>query len=269
MNIKLILEGIIVGIGKIIPGVSGSVIAVSFGLYDKLISCITNFFDDKKNNFKFLVNFGIGVLIGIVFFSKVILYFLNNYYVLTMCLFVGIIIGGVSGIYKNCNFSYKGIICFFISFLLFLILCNTGDGNDYVINGTFRDIIIYFIAGIVEGIGTIIPGISSSAMLMVMGVYNIFIYSISNMFSISFIISNFRFLFSFGIGLFISIIMCIFLINYLFKKYRDITFSSILGIVIGNIIMIIYNIIKIVAIKNLVIVVILLGIGFIIGLVSS
>ena len=71
-----------------------------------------------------------------------------------------------------------------------------GDGNDYVINGTFRDIIIYFIAGIVEGIGTIIPGISSSAMLMVMGVYNIFIYSISNMFSISFIISNFRFLFS-------------------------------------------------------------------------
>ena len=259
MNIKLILEGIIVGIGKIIPGVSGSVIAVSFGLYDKLIYCITNFFDDKKNNFKFLINFVIGVLIGIVFFSKVILYFLNNYYVLTMSLFVGIIIGGVSGIYKNCNFSYKGIICFFISFLLFLILCNVGDGSDYTVNGTFRDIIIYFISGIVEGIGTIIPGISSSLMLMVMGVYNIFIYSISNMFSISFMF----------IGLFISIIMCIFLINYLFKKYRDITFSSILGIVIGNIIIIIYNIIKIMAIKNLVIVVILLGIGFIIGLVSS
>ena len=63
--------------------------------------------------------------------------------------------------------------------------------------------------------------------------------------------------------------MCIFLINYLFKKYSGITYSSILGIVIGNIIIIIYNIIKIMAIKNLVIVVILLGIGFIIGLVSS
>ena len=68
----LIIKGIIIGIGKIIPGVSGSMLAISKGIYQKLIDSINNFFKDIKNNSIFLIKVIIGTLISIIFFSNVI-----------------------------------------------------------------------------------------------------------------------------------------------------------------------------------------------------
>ena len=70
----LVLKGIIIGIGKIIPGVSGSLLAISMGLYQKMIDSINYFFDNKRDNFKFLFKIGIGVLISSVFFSNIIIF---------------------------------------------------------------------------------------------------------------------------------------------------------------------------------------------------
>ena len=72
-SIRLILKGILIGIGKIIPGVSGSMLAISMGIYQQMIDSIINFFNDIKNNLKFLLKIGIGVLIAIMFFSNIIL----------------------------------------------------------------------------------------------------------------------------------------------------------------------------------------------------
>jgi putative membrane protein len=69
----LIIKGIIIGIGKIIPGLSGSMLAISMGIYQKLINSINNFFEDIKGNFYFLFNVFLGVSISIIFFSKTIL----------------------------------------------------------------------------------------------------------------------------------------------------------------------------------------------------
>ena len=76
----LILKGIIIGIGKIIPGVSGSMLAISMGIYQKLIDSVNNFFRYPKENFKFLFKIAIGVIISMVFFSNIILNCLNKYY---------------------------------------------------------------------------------------------------------------------------------------------------------------------------------------------
>ena len=98
MRISYILKGIIIGVGKIIPGFSGSVVMISFGLYDKAILAITNFFKDVKNNGLFLLNLGIGIIIGIVLFSNVINYFISNYYecyLLILLLGRGIILLGM------------------------------------------------------------------------------------------------------------------------------------------------------------------------------
>ena len=84
MDINLILKGIIVGVAKIIPGLSGAVLMISFNLYDRAIDSIVNFFSDVRKNLRFVINFGIGVLIGIIFFSNVINYFISNYYVYTI-----------------------------------------------------------------------------------------------------------------------------------------------------------------------------------------
>ena len=73
-NIILILKGFFIGIGKIIPGVSGSLIAVSLGVYDKMIESVQSFFKDIKGNSLFLMKIGTGILIALMIFSKLIGY---------------------------------------------------------------------------------------------------------------------------------------------------------------------------------------------------
>ena len=266
MNIMLILKGILIGIGKIIPGVSGSVMAISLSVYDQAIYCVTHFFDDVKKNFRYLFFLGIGILLGIVFFSKVILYFLDYYYVFTMILFIGLIMGGIVSIYHDSDHSKMGILFLVLGFLFMGCFSFFGGNGEYDIQGNFFDVFVYFFSGLLEGIGTIIPGISSTALLMIVGVYHIFISSVSNLLSISFVFDHFVFLVSFGLGLFVSIILCIYVVSYLFSRYKKRTFSFILGMVLSNVIFLLLQVFVYIDIKNLIIVILLLGIGFFISL---
>lgn len=266
MNILLILKGILIGIGKIIPGVSGSVIAISLGIYDKAINCVTSFFDNVKFNLKYLVSLGIGIILGVVFFSKIILYFLNTYYVYTMMLLIGLIGGGIFTVYKNCDKSKLGYIIIILGFLLMSVFTFFNGDSEYIIQGNFIDVIVFFISGILEGIGTIVPGISSTALLMIVGVYQIFISSISHLFDISYVIENICFFLSFGLGLFISIFGCIYFIHYLFSKYKVLTFSFILGIVLSNVLFLLLEVLFHIELKKLIIGILLLVIGIVISI---
>ena len=76
----LILKGFLIGIGKIIPGVSGSLLAISLGVYDKAINSLVNLSNNFKENIYFLGKLAIGVVIAIMFFSNVIAYLLNSHY---------------------------------------------------------------------------------------------------------------------------------------------------------------------------------------------
>ena len=93
---KLILYGFIIGIGKILPGVSGAVLAISLGVYEESIRALNNLFNKKSIQYLTLLSIGMGI--SIVFFSNVVLYFVNNYYFWTMLLFIGLIIGGLKEI---------------------------------------------------------------------------------------------------------------------------------------------------------------------------
>ena len=84
----LIIKGIIIGIGKIIPGVSGSLLAISLGIYEKAIESMINIFKKPQENILFLGKIVLGILIYIIFFSKLILYSLNNYYLYTIIFFI-------------------------------------------------------------------------------------------------------------------------------------------------------------------------------------
>ena len=79
-NIILFFKGFIVGLGKIIPGVSGSLLAFSLGIYEKAIDAINNFFSDIKENILFLGKIGLGVVLAILLCSKLIIFLLNHYY---------------------------------------------------------------------------------------------------------------------------------------------------------------------------------------------
>ena len=268
MNIMLILEGIIVGIAKIIPGLSGAILMISFNIYDRAIDAITNFFSDIKNNLLFIINFGIGVGIGIICFSNIIYYLINNYYIYTTSIFVGLIMGGIPVISKNIDKSKIGYLILIISFMLMIILSISSINNNYVIKNNFMDIIVFTFSGIIEAIGTVIPGISSTALLMIIGIYNKYIYILSNMYNISSVINNIYFIIPFGIGLLVGLISISLLINYLFKNYKEYTFSFIMGICLASIVLLIIKILfNITSIYMIFICLLLMVVGNIMGII--
>ena len=242
MNIKEFLKGIVIGIAKIIPGLSGAVLMISFNLYDRAIEAITNFFSNPKKNFVFLLNLSLGIIIGIVFFSKVISYFVTNYYTYTTSLFIGLILGGFPVIIKKIDKDKKNYLIIFISFLSMSILSLSGINNTYVLKNNCFDMIIFFISGVLEAVGTVLPGISSTALLMLMGVYNIYISTIGNLFDISLIKDTLLFLIPFSMGLLIGIIVITILVNYLFKHHYQLTFSFILGISFSSVVLLLIKV---------------------------
>ena len=88
----LFLVGILIGTAMIIPGVSGAVIAVIFGVYDKMIKSLTNLFKDFKNNFMFLFILGLGILMGAIWFSNVLMFLYHKHEVITKFSFIGLIL---------------------------------------------------------------------------------------------------------------------------------------------------------------------------------
>ena len=137
------IKGFIIGIGKIIPGVSGAMLATIMGVYDKSIFYICNFKNNIKAAIKYLFPIGIGVIVSIILFSKIISLCLDKYYVITMLFFIGLIIGGFSFIVNKVNKSdyYISIISFVIFFLIVILNIN----NSYVIKNNFFDFIMFFV----------------------------------------------------------------------------------------------------------------------------
>ena len=225
--LKDILIGIIIGAGKIIPGVSGSVLAITLGVYEKIIHSINNIFKDYKNIY-YLTKLGVGIIISILFLSRIIIYFLSNYYTYTIFVFVGLILGSIKSITTNTNFkySYLTILSFIIIVILGLININSNNHNG---------ILYYLLSGFIESVSSIIPGISGTALLMLLGTYNMVIDIFSNIININYLVSNINIVIPFIIGILVGLIISIKLINYLFSKYKTLTYNIILGLLLGSI----------------------------------
>lgn len=237
----LIIKGMIIGIGQIIPGVSGGMLAITLGLYEKGVNAISNIFCDLKENIKFLFTVGIGILISVVLFSKIIKFSILNFYLPTMLLFIGLIIGGVPSLLKKIkNFkstSNKNIILTLIVFILIITtsLINTGNNINFK-NINLFTYISFFIVGIIYAATMVIPGVSGTAIMMLIGYYEIVIEIISNLTNISKTLSNIGIILPFALGLIVGIIGVSKLMNYLLKKHEVKTYYSILGLVLSSIV---------------------------------
>ena len=255
---KLIIYGIIIGIAKVIPGISGSLLAISFGIYEKTIHIITHFFDDFKNNLIYLFKLGIGIIIGIVLLSKIVLFFITNYYFYSMILFTGLIISSIIKQYKC--ITIKPLII--ISTVIVLLLITK---NSYIkLNANSN--ITYLICGFIEVISSLIPGISGTSLLLSFGIYNDILKLITNVFNIKFIINNYLKYIFFTIGIISSFIGCSLLVDYLYKKHKILFDNSILGLSIESIIIIISLINYQISFLNLLLGLFLFSFGVILGI---
>lgn len=228
------VKGLVIGIGKIIPGVSGAMIAISLGVYEEGLHSISK---PTKQGIKFLINIGIGILISIVLFSNIVIYLLDNHYLPTMLLFIGLIIGGNKEISKEANLKKKTNVIFFIISLFILLMISKLNGNRTIIfEINFSNYIMLVISGIIDAFATVVPGISGTALLMIFGYYNVIISSIGNIFGIGNILSNIFVLSAYSIGMLMGILFFSKIISYFFQKYRQQTYSSIFGFSISTII---------------------------------
>lgn len=230
--------GIIIGVGFIIPGVSGGAIAVIIGVYDKIFYCIKNF--KNKKNLLFLLIISIGVVIGIIAFGNLLLLLFDKKEVPTKYIFIGLVIGGIPSLIKSVkeksceNFKlWPLIMALIISGFLFVLEKNSSFINisSKMINGNVP-IFGLFLAGILYAVGKIVPGISGSALLILVGMYEYFLKIVSNPFNMN--IQDVLCIIPFGIGVVVGLIILFKLMNYLFAKHYINTYSAILGFVVGS-----------------------------------
>lgn len=249
----LFIKGFFVGLGKIIPGVSGSVLAMTLGIYDKLLNIISSFYKNIKENIKFVFPIALGIFISITLGSNIIFFLLNNYFVITIMFFIGLIIGGVPNLLRKTNFkSYKNIVIFLISFMI-IISTSFVSSNKISNNYSFIEM---FLIGIVEAISMIVPGLSGTAIMMMLGCYNTVLVMFSNVFS------NINILIPFLIGALTGIIILSKIVAYFLKNYEKETYSSVLGFLIASILILIgESIAKITDMKSIFIGIFLLFVG--------
>ncbi len=233
----LFLKGLIIGIGKIIPGVSGSLIAISLGVYEESLAKIESIWKTKKESLQYLVPLAIGIVLSILFASKIMLHFLNTYYIFTVTVFIGLIVGTVPEIMKKQAISKKDW------FLILIIVCSIFFLNsnlklpDFVPSETLFSQLIIIGLGFVDAVTTILPGISGTATYMMLGSYNFVLNLFANPFSQLF------YCILFGLGLLIGLIVMIKVVNYCFKKKEHTTWICIIGFLFSSILFLILKII--------------------------
>lgn len=239
-DVKLFIQGFIVGIGKIIPGVSGAMFAMMFGIYEKSLNIISNLKTELKKNIKYVLILGISVSLAIILGSNIIKTCLDKYYLQTMLLFIGMMTAGVKPLFKNVQgekIKTSNIICALVVVVLLVLLSlvNVEDTGE-VLNKNIFTFLILILSGFLDAFATVVPGICGTALLIILGYYDIVIASLSDIFNFSNLANNLYVLIPFGIGMIVGIILISKLINYLFKHHKIKTYYSIIGFAIMSIV---------------------------------
>lgn len=242
---KNILKGIIIGIANIIPGVSGGTMAVSMGIYDKLIHCISHFFSELKKNILFLAPLAVGMVIAIIASAFGMEYLFDTFPVQTNFMFIGLILGSLPAIYgKVSNESVKtGHIISAVVFFLVVVgmaMLNGSSGHTTTIDKSFMQVIILFLIGVIAAATMVIPGVSGSMMLLLLGYYNVILESIKEFavavvhWNISAIGDNLFILVPFGIGVIAGAVVISKIIEMVFRKFPLYAYWSIIGLLIAS-----------------------------------
>lgn len=246
-----IIKGIFIGVANIIPGVSGGTMAVSMGVYDKIINSINSITKEFKKSFLTLLPLVIGMIGGIGVFSYIIPYSLSHYAFQTCMCFAGLIVGGIPQIIGNTSDALKKekrkmgfthVIAFIVLAALAVIMAvaNGNNSGPSVITVDFKNIVILVVIGIVAAATMIVPGVSGSLVLMILGYYSGIIGTIRDFISS---LKNLNWsglghcvaiLVPFAIGCVLGILLISKLISWLFKKFESVTYCAILGLIAAS-----------------------------------
>jgi len=244
-TIRDILRGVVIGVANIIPGVSGGTMMVSMGIYDTLIGCINNLFKDLKGCIRILWPYVVGMGLGVVGLAKLLTFLLGCYPLQTNLAFIGLVFGSLPVILAKTKGQKKGVaglIAFLAAFALVvgLQILGEGSGQDAALTLSVGQMIILFFMGVIASATMVIPGVSGSMMLMLLGYYNPIVSTISRTIdallavNMGELLACCGVLVPFGLGVVIGIFAIAKMIEVLLKRYPGPTYCAILGLVVAS-----------------------------------
>lgn len=243
--IKSILKGMVIGIANIIPGVSGGTMMVSMGIYDKLIHCITHLFKEFKKSVLFLLPIGIGMVLAIAGSSFGLTYLFEHFPIQTNLLFIGLILGGLPAIWKNVGgkkIQIGHIIAGLLFFVMVVGLAAVGEteGTSAELSLNVGMVLQLFLVGIVAAATMVIPGVSGSMMLMLMGFYHPVLNAVKDFFTalasmdMEGILAGCGILVPFGLGVVVGVFAIAKLVEFIFEKFPLYAYWAIIGLIVSS-----------------------------------
>ena len=225
-TIKHFLKGIIAGVGGIAPGLSGSVLLVIMGLYEKTINALGTLFKHFKKNVKFLLPVCLGMACGVLLFSKIVDFLLANFETPTRFAFLGLVLGTIPLFYRQVRkkgFRNRYYFVMLVAGLAGLMLfgMNRALFPQITDPNFFQKVLL----GVAVAGSSIVPGVDSAVIMSSLGLYELYVSSIANL--------DMGVLLPALIGLVLGAAAISAGMNFLLKKAYTLTFSVIFGLFIS------------------------------------
>jgi putative membrane protein len=229
-NLVLMLKGFIIGSSMSVPGVSGGTMAILLGIYDKLISAISNFFKDIKGNLIYLIKFCIGSFVGIGSLAFVIEWLLDKFPMPVSLFFLGAVIGGIPALYqktRKTKLKPSSVIYFMIGLIAVIAIGFIPTGKIDVSSGSgLLHYALLLVTGIIIALALVLPGISTSHMLLVLGMYDTMLAAITEF--------DIVYIGILGIVTLIGIFLITKPLEWTMNKFPHQTYCMIIGFVLGS-----------------------------------
>ncbi|HHV29781.1 DUF368 domain-containing protein [Acetivibrio mesophilus] len=229
-DLLIMLKGYIIGSSMSVPGVSGGTMAILLGIYDKLISSISNFLKDIKGNILFLMKFCIGAGAGICSLSFLIKWMLEKFPLPVSVFFLGAVVGGIPALYKKTKESslrISSVIYFLLGFLVVISIGFIPVGSINISSGSgIIHYLMILITGIVIALALVLPGISTSHMLLVLGMYDAMLAAITGF--------DIVYIGILGVATLIGVFLITKPIEWTLNTFPHQTYCAIIGFVLGS-----------------------------------
>lgn len=225
------VKGMFIGSGFILPGVSGGALAAIFGIYERIITFLAHITRNFKENVLFFIPVGLGGVTGVFLLSFVVSFALGTYENIVLWFFVGCILGTIPALWKEAGKkgrSNRDVLILVISFVAGLLFLWKGSALFSHVDQNF---FTWIIAGVLIGLGMIVPGLSPSNFLVYMGMYKAMSDGIKTL--------NFGIIIPIGIGGIVCVLGLSKVMDYIFSKAYPQLFHFIMGIVFASTVMIV------------------------------
>ena len=227
-TVRNILAGFLIGIGCVLPGVSGGVMAVSFGLYRPMLNAVLSFFKDVKGHLRFLWPIGLGGAAGIIAGAKGLAAVMERHEELMLLLFTGFILGGLPQLWREAKRGGKPRLSWGAALLAGVLAALplaafSAPAADVVRLSPVQALL----TGLLEGVGTIVPGISTSFVLIRLGWYQAYLNTLSG-----FVLPD---LLLIAAGFVLSAFLCMKAVAWLFDHAPGYAYSAVAGFLLVSV----------------------------------